>query len=65
MTELKLKRCPFCGGEAVVDSVPDINFESGKNYFIRCRCCAAEGGWGKCQAVAEHKWNMRVGEAKP
>lgn len=48
------KICPFCGGEPVL--VPSNEF--GK-IVLRCRSCAAEGGWGKSNGTATKMWNMR------
>ncbi len=52
-----IKNCPFCDGLPLEDS----NFVSGDYayYFVRCRSCAAEGGWAKTQTGAIRNWNMR------
>ena len=55
----ELKRCPFCGGEPEICEV-DINGGESKNYFVRCKSCASESGWGKCKGSAIKYWNMRV-----
>ena len=52
-----LKLCPFCGGEAEVENWDQPNFQ---NYFVRCKCCAAEGPWGKNRATAVNLWNIRA-----
>lgn len=52
-----LKMCPFCGGEAEVENWEQSNFQK---YFVRCKCCAAEGPWGKNRATACNLWNIRA-----
>jgi Lar family restriction alleviation protein len=58
----ELKPCPFCGGEALMES---MDAENGlPQYFVACRCCACEGPWEKSPAGASRLWNMRAdGEA--
>lgn len=63
MSELKLKPCPFCGGEAVLMKV---TFTAGMSYYVRC-------GNGKCAVFPITKsystddeaievWNMRAND---
>jgi Lar family restriction alleviation protein len=70
MDQQELKRCPFCGSEAVINYVephkhsiatfmPD--YEGG--HFIECTGCTAAiaGGPDRQEAIAA--WNRRVNEA--
>jgi len=62
--------CPFCGGEANLDSMDVTSSDDDeKHYYYRCVSCAAEGGWGRSPASAQRMWNMRVrgkvGDASP
>jgi Lar family restriction alleviation protein len=59
-----LRPCPFCGGEGIMHrcGLPAPLPPQGIEYIVRCRCCAAEGGWGKHERTAIRNWNRRVGE---
>ncbi len=56
MSEIKLKPCPFCGGEAII-----YENDEDDEYMIGCKnCCAAEPmtEWAsKENAIAQ--WNTR------
>lgn len=60
--------CPFCGGQPIQDKTLRGGFEHDRDdadawaYTIRCRSCAAEGGWAKNPAGAVRCWNMRATE---
>lgn len=54
---IELKRCPFCGGEAILLS----NFW-GAEYFIECRVCTVETAPYDTEAEAADAWNRRVGD---
>lgn len=57
----KLKRCPFCGGEAVVMDLGPV----GSRYYVACsRCRVAQEKlyYQKCDAV--RAWNKRTGEGE-
>ena len=59
-----LDPCPFCGGEGMRDITPwDGKVE--QQYFIRCRSCAATGGWAKNPHGAVRWWNMRDKKETP
>jgi hypothetical protein len=65
--EVELGPCPFCGGEPIPGNVLRDGYWIYRNdpdafaYFIRCRSCAAQGGWSKSgEAGARRLWNMRV-----
>lgn len=53
-----LDPCPFCGGEGMRDITP-WNGKVDQQYFIRCRSCAATGGWATSPRGAVRCWNMR------
>jgi len=58
MTEVKLKPCPFCGGEAAVE--PD---EIDKEMcVVRCRGCDGKWGFSFDEASAIAAWNRRASE---
>ena len=54
--EIKLKSCPFCGGEAEI-------IDDAMGTISRCRCCGAENGNGVYGAeghkLAVKDWNTR------
>lgn len=66
---IKLKRCPFCGGGSdvvrlVVYEADEINNLSDK-YAVQCKYtgskygCGAEGQQNKSSQVAVDAWNLR------
>lgn len=54
--EPRLKACPFCGGEAVMQA-PNMH----RVTCISCSNCMASTKWGKVEVVME-AWNRRAGE---
>lgn len=50
----KLKPCPFCGGEAVMQA-PNMHHVT----CIACRDCMVSSKWGKPEDVVA-MWNKRV-----
>lgn len=64
----KLLPCPFCGGKGFDDKVmrgpayedcPDD--PDAWAYFVRCRSCAAHGGWAKSSVNGgRSQWNRRI-----
>lgn len=55
MSEINLKPCPFCGGEAKAN-----NCGAGM-YFIRCNTCGASMGDNFIsKASAVERWNIRT-----
>ncbi len=52
--EIKLKPCPFCGGN---DVVAEETYTSG---YVRCRGCGAEGGFRYSHDEAVAAWNRRT-----
>lgn len=41
MTNVELKPCPFCGGEAEI--YPEVDMIMGKFWYIRCKKCYSRG----------------------
>lgn len=62
----ELLPCPFCGGGAVEHSVLRDGYDKwpddpdARAHSVRCRSCAAEGGWAKSASGARRWWNSRV-----
>jgi hypothetical protein len=71
---IALTPCPFCDGGRVHpdqvrierigiegrehdETLPD---EDRWHWYVHCRCCAAEGPWGKSPTSAANWWNRRV-----
>ena len=49
-----LKRCPFCGGNAIIDDCGD------NRYFVRCeRCKVAQDYLYRTKKSASSAWNRR------
>ena len=56
--EAKLKRCPFCGGEAFF--ITDDGGDSGKEtYSVSCSECGCDIGWYDTKKEASAAWNRR------
>ena len=53
MSEIKLKPCPFCGGEAKILNVDD-------RYTVKCRSCFCGTGIYKDSGRASEAWNRRA-----
>lgn len=65
MTEPKLKKCPFCGGEAEATEMQDTWYNDTMHWYICCsKCSCCLGGYGEFTTEAEaiEAWNKRVGE---
>ncbi|MBC8546471.1 Lar family restriction alleviation protein [Clostridiaceae bacterium NSJ-31] len=56
----KLKPCPFCGGEAVIE-------DAVYNYAVMCTRCRCETRWETNEGIAIDLWNRRstMDELKP
>ena len=59
MTE-KLKPCPFCGGEAVLDD--DFFYTDEPAYIISCNKCYSSSDVYDTEHEAIEAWNRRAGE---
>lgn len=53
MSEIKLKLCPFCGGDAEMFMLDD-------RYTVRCRSCFCGTGEYKDPERASETWNRRA-----
>lgn len=62
----KLKPCPFCGGEAILEEIPG-NPDSKDAYCWAAGCKECDIGWyGDTKEDAIEKWNRRLDpENKP
>ena len=55
MRNKTLKKCPFCGGDGIVNRVP---LESAE-VEIYCESCEASIGWWPSLSQAKDFWNRR------
>ena len=56
----KLKRCPFCDGEAYTHSRCNYYETDGKiMFFVRCKACGAESPWYYKKEETIKEWNTR------
>lgn len=60
MSEIKLKPCPFCGGEASIKSVSKRIFTKKVGYFAVCNSCGASTHVALNINDVPHKWNRRA-----
>lgn len=56
MSEIKLKRCPFCGGEDIGVMTDD----NGTSWYIFCKDCGCCCGYAMHEEEAVKAWNRRV-----
>ena len=56
MDEIKLKRCPFCGGEPVFRTYEGDECE----YQVSCQYCFAETWIEESKEEAAELWNRRA-----
>lgn len=58
--DVSVKRCPFCGGEAIVDRFSPP-FRHSTYYLVRCTDCGAmTWPYGRDAEVAIKLWNGRA-----
>ena len=71
MRKIELKPCPFCGGNAKIESIPpDEQYET-TAYYISCEHCGSSTSFGYIYAdktarectrkETVDKWNRRAG----
>ena len=56
MSEIKLKPCPFCGGEGEMI----VRGDQQKGYWVKCLQCGAETRYFTSERAAAEAWNMRA-----
>ncbi len=54
MSEIKLKRCPFCGGEAILEKMDDLG-----NWVVRCKKCFCRTPRSMTKFFPTVAWNTR------
>ena len=71
MTDLKLRECPFCGGNAEEaflkrkKLLASMRFPYSTHYvYIRCKTCGATGKLCWTVENAIESWNRRAGEGE-
>lgn len=57
MSDIELKPCPFCGGEAE-------RIECLSGVFVQCHKCWVGTSVSSSRGVATRAWNRRVGNAQ-
>lgn len=72
MSEIELKPCPFCGGEALLESEADPRYAPTFSdpgcanapvvWWCRCIECGATVAWKESAQKATESWNRRTGE---
>lgn len=60
----KLKPCPFCGGEAVLENAEQYTTCKGWNsvYGVECQNCSVQTRGFLTRQEAINSWNTRVKE---
>ena len=57
----KLKPCPFCGSEAVLEDLGGPSVFGEGRFFVKCPSCGVEqGGLWATKQTAIKRWNRRV-----
>lgn len=54
MSEITLRKCPFCGGGAAIG-------RHGDNYFVECCKCGSRTWFCKSVEKVAEAWNRRAG----
>ena len=67
MADIKLKPCPFCGGEAGFNKRKELNCDSQhksitakERYKVACRACSCGTAWLFYEEDAIGAWNRRA-----
>lgn len=50
-----IKPCPFCGAQAVLDNLVDVD-----DYFVRCTSCEVQQIANYLPGHAIERWNKRL-----
>lgn len=68
-TEIKLRECPFCGGDSrIVEYINDTPQSFSRKFAVQCeytgteKGCGAEGQMNKDKSQAIEAWNTRAEE---
>jgi Lar family restriction alleviation protein len=62
---MKLKPCPFCGGEPQIQQIDSVeSLENAGATYIECSKCGVSSKlyFGELDGSMEERWNGRVGE---
>lgn len=57
--ESSIKKCPFCGGEAVADTLNTVKGTPGA-YRMQCLGCGTATRWCSNETAAKAAWGIRV-----
>ncbi|MDD4566193.1 MAG: Lar family restriction alleviation protein [Eubacteriales bacterium] len=62
----KLKPCPFCGGEAIIETFPDPSEKTKWNepYYVACKGCGTYKNDFATEELAMADWNRRSADAE-
>ena len=64
---MKLKPCPFCGGEAVLEDLGGPTVFGEGRYFVKCtnpKCGEEQSGLWATKQTAIKRWNRRVNDER-
>lgn len=56
----KLSACPFCGGEAELQTGQTCGATLKTQYLVRCNQCGTTSGWWNLESEAAWAWNRRT-----
>ncbi len=59
MSDIELKRCPFCGCESWEMTHKKVFPDGAWGYKIRCEKCGSQGCWWHTKKEAVDTWNTR------
>ena len=62
MSEIKLKNCPFCGGEAYFSTNDADDADDGIKFRVMCHECGITTKLYDSAKCAIRVWNKRTGE---
>ena len=65
MEEIKLKPCPFCGGEAFIHEICEDFLGGGwkqRGYAVVCKKCHSSTEYDENKEKSAAAWNRRAGE---
>lgn len=62
MNETELKKCPFCGGDALIQEQRVNGDDRFRQFWIICSDCFSQTRSYLCSKMAIEAWNRRVSE---